>query len=346
MPEIELASPQPSAAKRFSAPLITPAVTKAIHETLAQGRQVIVFHNRRGYTPFHLCLSCGWVPQCRQCSVSLTYHKASDKMHCHYCGNKQPVIRRCGQCGDERMQARSFGTQKIEEEVQQLFPQARIARMDIDSMKGKHQHATVFRNLEAGKVDILIGTQMVVKGLDFSGVQLVVILQADGLLSFPDFRAQERAFQLMAQVSGRAGRADGKGKVIIQAYKHDHKVIQWVKDYDIRAMYQQEMALRKAFDYPPVCRLFRLHFKHKKESTARQAAEAAVAALANESHIKVLGPSPALVYQIRGYFIQEVLIKCQPDTILLSEVKAKLLGEKQKAAKVRGLQFVIDVDPV
>src|SRR5690606_24250120 len=147
-------------------------------------------------------------------------------------------------------------TQKIEEEVQQLFPQARIARMDIDSMKGKHQHATVFRNLEAGKVDILIGTQMVVKGLDFSGVQRVVILQADGLLSFPDFRAQERAFQLMAQVSGRAGRADGKGKVIIQAYKHDHKVIQWVKDYDIRAMYQQEMALRKAFDYPPVCRLF------------------------------------------------------------------------------------------
>src|SRR5690606_923454 len=145
----------------------TPPLVLAIEDALKREKQVILFHNRRGYAPFQICVSCGWVPQCKQCSVSLTYHKWSDKMHCHYCGRKEPLIRNCGQCGDQKMQARSFGTQKIEEEVQQLFPKARIARMDIDSMKGKHHHAQVIENLEKRKVDILVGTQMVVKGLDF-----------------------------------------------------------------------------------------------------------------------------------------------------------------------------------
>lgn len=345
MPTIEVHSAGTSSRDRDRGQWIPKPLAQAMAETLNRKKQVILFHHRRGYAPFQICLSCGWVPQCRQCSVSLTYHKMTDRMHCHYCGHKEPVIRRCGHCGDQKMEARSFGTQKVEEEVQKLFPRAQVARMDMDSMRGKHQHAQILEGLEKGKVDILIGTHMVVKGLDFSDVALVAILQADGLLNFPDFRAQERAFQLMAQVSGRAGRQDGEGKVMIMAYRQQHPVIQWVRENDVRQMYQQEMALRREFHYPPYWRLLRLHFKHRVEATARQAAEEMARALSTETRIQLLGPSPALVYQIRGLYIQELLIKAPPEPGLLRSLKNRLGAERKNRLRTRGLQVVIDVDP-
>ncbi len=345
MPRIEVFSARSDSGNSGSGPWIATPLARAMSETLNRNKQVILFHNRRGYAPFQICMSCGWVPQCRQCSVSMTYHKITDRMHCHYCGHRESVIRRCGQCGDQKMQARSFGTQRVEEEVQKIFPRARIARMDLDSMRGKHQHSQVLESLEKGQVDILIGTQMVVKGLDFSRVALVAILQADALLSFPDFRAQERAFQLMSQVSGRAGRQDGEGRVMIQAYRQNHPVIQWVKENDIRQMYQQEMALRREFDYPPYWRLIRIHIKHRSEATARQVGEEMVKALSTEAQIRVLGPSPALVYQIRGYYIQEVLVKSPPEPGLLRSLKARLWAERLNRLRTRGLQVVLDVDP-
>jgi len=329
--------------------LLTPELQQAITEALQNKKQVILFQNRRGYAPFQVCTMCGWVPHCKNCAVSLTYHKSSDKLHCHYCGQKSAVIHTCLACGSNRLQSKSFGTEKIEEEVQQLFPKARVARMDIDSMRGKQSLPQLLEQLEKQKVDILVGTQMVVKGLDFASVALVGILSADSLLSYPDFRVNERAFQLMEQVSGRAGRADGAGKVLIQAYNMNHPVLQWVQQHDVRTYYENEIKYREQFAYPPYTRLIRLVFKHKDEPVAINAATQMVKALEKLEHIAVQGPVPALVSRVRNQYVQEVWIKCPRDVKILEHLKAVILGERQHIQQARGnglLQVLTDVDPI
>lgn len=328
--------------------MLTPELQQAISTALANKRQIILFQNRRGYSPFQICTMCGWVPQCKNCAVSLTYHKSSDKLHCHYCGQKSAVFHMCPSCGGNRLQSKSFGTEKIEEEVQQIFPEARVARMDVDSMRGKQNFSQLLSQLEKHKIDVLVGTQMVVKGLDFAGVSVVGILSADSLLNYPDFRVNERAFQLMEQVSGRAGRTDGKGEVLIQAYNTQHPVLKWVQAHDINSFYSHEIAERQQFAYPPFVRIIKIIFKHKDEPKAVEAGLMMVEQLKNFDGIVVNGPVAAIVSRVRNQYVQEVWIKCPRDSRLLESLKEFLKEQKQSLFSKRGfnhLQVIFDVDP-
>ncbi len=349
MPEITLVNSKTiDLSPQSPVKMITPDLQKAIGEALEKKRQVILFQNRRGYSPFQLCMTCGYIPQCKNCAVSLTYHKSSDKLHCHYCGTKSAVMHACPSCGNTSIISKTFGTEKIEEEVHFLFPKAKIARMDVDSMRRKNSIAELFVQLERGKVDILVGTQMVVKGLDFSGVSLVGILSADNLLSFPDFRVNERAFQLMEQVSGRAGRSDGEGKVIIQTYNAAHPVLKWVCEHDVTGFYKHEIKFREAFGYPPYTRMIKLIVKHEDESKVMYCAGKFAEALHQLPDIKVEGPSPALVPRIRNQYIHEIWIKCKKDSTTLERVKQYMKLQRQHILTQKGynsVQIIFDVDP-
>ena len=328
--------------------LLTPELMQAMKEALEKRKQIILFQNRRGYAPFQICTVCGWVPQCKNCAVSLTYHKHSDKLHCHYCGLKTLPIHSCMNCGSNRLQSKSFGTERIEEEVKQVFPNARVARMDVDSMRGKKSMNILLERLEKHEIDVLVGTQMVVKGLDFANVSLVGILSADSLLSFPDYRVNERAFQLMEQVSGRAGRTDGAGRVLIQTYNLEHQVLQWVKNHDVANYYRHEIHFRNNFAYPPFIRLIKISCKHRDEAKAMEAAGKMAASLQLVHGITIQGPIPALVSRVRNLYIHEVWVKCPRDMKLINEVKAQILDQKQIITSQRGLsnlQINIDVDP-
>ena len=349
MPEIKIISAKSLEQMRLqNIKLITPELRTAMLEALQHRKQIILFQNRRGYAPFQLCTICGWVPHCKNCSVSLTYHKSSDKLHCHYCGLKSAVIHTCPSCGSNRLQSKSFGTERIEEEVQQIFPEARVARMDVDSMRAKHSMTRLMEDLEKRKIDILVGTQMVVKGLDFANVALVGILNADSLLSYPDFRVNERAFQLMEQVSGRAGRLDGNGNVLIQSYNIQHPVLHLVQQHALHIFYENEILYREHFAYPPFTRLIKIAFKHKDETKCIEAAKWVTDSLNEITNITVQGPVAALVSKVRNLYVQEVWIKCPKDLKLLAFVKMKAMELRQAITSKRGLtnlQVLFDVDP-
>lgn len=329
--------------------MITPELIQAITTALAKNKQVVLFQNRRGYAPFQVCLMCGWVPHCKNCAVSLTYHKSTDKLHCHYCGLKSAVVHTCPSCGSNSLQSKTFGTEKIEEEIGQLFPKAKVARMDVDSMRGKASFSELFEKLEKRKIDILIGTQMVVKGLDFAPIELVGILSADILLNFPDFRVNERAFQLMEQVSGRAGRTDGKGKVMIQAYNMTHPVLQWVKAHDVRSFYEHEIKYREQFAYPPFTRFIKITFKHRDEPRTIAAAGQMAQALQQMPELGVQGPVQALIAKVRNLYVQEVWVKCPKNKSILENTKAFIKTQKEHIMSAKGnssVQIQFDVDPM
>ncbi len=350
MPAIEMVNAKSlETMRKQGIKMITPELYNAIAETLARHKQVVLFQNRRGYAPFQVCLMCGWVPHCKNCAVSLTYHKSTDKLHCHYCGLRSAVVHVCPSCGSNRLQSKTFGTEKVEEEIAQLFPQAKIGRMDVDSMRGKTSFSELFDKLEKRKIDILVGTQMVVKGLDFAPIELVGILSADSLLNFPDFRVNERAFQLMEQVSGRAGRTDGKGKVLIQAYNMAHPVLQWVKEHDVKAFYEHEIRYRQQFAYPPFTRFIKVTFKHSEEPKAVAAAGQMAQALQQVAGIGVQGPVQALIPRVRNQYVQEVWIKCPRSKATLQEVKGFIKTQRDIITAARGMSNVqvhFDVDPV
>ncbi len=350
MPSIEIVNAKSlETVRKQGVNMLTPELQQAMADALQKHKQVILFQNRRGYAPFMLCTMCGWVPQCKNCAVSLTYHKSTDKLHCHYCGQKSAIIHTCPSCGSNRLQSKSYGTEKIEEEVQHVFPKARVARMDVDSMRGKQSLSQLLEQVEKHKIDVLVGTQMVVKGLDFAPVTLVGVLSADSLLSYPDFRVNERAFQLMEQVSGRAGRSDGAGKVLIQAFNLQHPVLKWVQEHDVRAFYEHEIKYREHFAYPPFTRLLKIICKHKDEPKAIEAASYFVNGLQKVEGIAVQGPVPALVARVRNQYIQEVWIKAHRDKQVLETTKSVLRKLREEITAVRGnnaLQVLFDVDPL
>lgn len=349
MPEIEIVDVKKVQKDKQMRENFSPQLIQAVFSTIAQGKQVILFQNRRGYSPFLMCTTCGWIPKCKNCDVSLTYHKHQDQLHCHYCGTRYPYVHTCAACGSQAMIPKNFGTEKIETDLQDVFPKARIARMDVDAVRNKDSHNKLIQLLENQEIDILVGTQMVVKGLDFENVNLVGVLSADNLLSYPDFRVNERAFQLMEQVSGRAGRKHGKGKVLIQAYKTQHPILHFVTIHDYKAMYASEIAERQNFGYPPFFRLLKLTLKHKDQKVVEQAA----LVLANwlRPHIgpHLVGPAAPLVGRVRNYYLQEMMIKLPRDTKVIAQTKqllretfVKLLAEKQ----FRSVFIVPDVDYV
>lgn len=289
--------------------MLSPQLKTAMQEALDADRQVILFQNRRGYNPYLICGTCGFIPQCVHCSVSLTLHKYSNKLHCHYCASQYPKLVTCPACGSNNWLEKNFGTEKIEEHLEEEFPKHKIARMDVDSVRGKKAHDNLIQLFEQHRLDILVGTQMVVKGLDFDKVSLVGILDADGLLSFADFRVNERAFQLMEQVSGRAGRKKDQGKVVIQATNVKHPVLQWVQQHDYKKLYETEIVNRKEFFYPPFSRIVLLTLKHKDKTVVANAADKLAALLRQDLKEYIVGPAAPIINRIRNQYLMEILIK-------------------------------------
>jgi primosomal protein N' (replication factor Y) len=320
----------------------------AIQDSLANKKQVILFQNRRGYSPYVMCSTCGWVPHCKYCDVSLTYHKHTDQLHCHYCGSKSPYIKVCPACGNSRLVAKSFGTEKIEDDIKQLFPHARVERFDWDALKTKNKYSEIIRKFENREIDILVGTQMLVKGLDFEHVNTVGVLSADSLLSFPDFRVNERVFQLLEQVSGRAGRKDDMGRVMIQLFKTNHPTILQVKAHDYKGFYLEEIQSREEFQYPPFTRLLRITLRHKNQDTVLFAAQKLAEHLVSLPKTILFGPAEPPIGRIRNQFIQEILLKMNKDTTVMQEIK-KFVREKivelSTTKNFTTVQVIVDVDP-
>ena len=331
----------------YGKPILTPALHVEIGKSLEAGRQIILFQNRRGYSPHQVCEVCGWIPQCRNCDVSLNFHKLTNKLHCHYCGTVYLPVQVCAACGNHRFVQRNFGTERIEEHLGSVFPKARVARMDIDSVRGKTAHDTLIQQFEQQKIDILVGTQMVVKGLDFGQVNLVGILDADSIIHFADFRATERAFQLMEQVSGRAGRRDGEGKVIIQVADMAHPVLGYVKAHDYSLFIQHELPFRQHFGYPPFTRIIRVTFRHTAKEVVDSAAGFFAITLKKEFPNYLVGPAEPVIGRIRNQYLMELMLKLPKDGPTIAF--AKHIIRQQTAIlhsdrKFRSVVVIPDVD--
>jgi primosomal protein N' (replication factor Y) len=320
---------------------------RALKVNWEAGKQSIVFQNRRGYSPYVICEDCDWTGRCHQCDVSLTYHSAARELRCHYCGHHEPLPRSCPACGSFKVRTRGFGTEKVEEELQNLLPGARIGRMDLDTTRTKNALQALIGEVESGALDILVGTQMIAKGLDFDKVSLVCIFEADRMIYFPDFRASERAFQLLTQVSGRAGRRHEAGQVLIQTSRMNHPLLQRLINNDYQGFFEEEISERQSFRYPPFTRMIRLTIKHLEQEKAATAARILAHRLAERlSTERVLGPQAPLVERIRNYFQIEILIKLERE-LNLSAVKTFLQEEINQLLTDKtypNVYLVVDVD--
>lgn len=329
--------------------MISPQLKAAIEKALSVDEQVILFQNRRGYNPYLICGVCGFIPQCVHCDVSLTLHKYSNKLHCHYCGSTYPKLITCPACNSNQWMEKNFGTEKIEEQLEADLPDARIARMDIDSIRGKKAHDTLIQQFEQHRYDILVGTQMVVKGLDFDKVSLVGILDADGLLSFTDFRVNERAFQLMEQVSGRAGRKNKQGQVLIQATNVKHPVLQCVQQHDYKQFFAMEIESRNQFFYPPFSRLVLLTLKHKDKPVVEAAANKLALLLRQDLKEYIVGPAAPVVNRVRNQYLMEILIKLPKEpgmSIKYKRVIANHINLMLSEKEFKPVVVIPDVDTV
>ncbi|MCF2490279.1 primosomal protein N' [Dyadobacter sp. CY347] len=316
---------------------------------LQNKEQTILFQNRRGYSPYLQCEICNWIPECANCDVSLTYHMKAGEVRCHYCGHKEEVPRTCPQCGSTQVKTMGYGTEKIEDEIHSMFPEARVQRMDLDTTRAKNAYQQIISEFEEGGIDILVGTQMVSKGLDFDNVSIVGIFDADRMIHFPEFRASERAFQMLTQVSGRAGRrAEKPGKVLIQTSNPGQKLLERIINNDYEGMYASEIEEREKFHYPPFTRLIKVTVRHVDEATSSKAAKILAEKLtANLGASRVLGPQPPLVERVRNQFLFDILIKLEREKINFKAAKSfiqekviDILTDKT----LKSIQVVIDVD--
>jgi primosomal protein N' (replication factor Y) len=348
LPEVEVISIATEIKQKTIQSHFTSVLMTGIAEALANKEQVILFQNRRGYAPILMCKICAYTPKCINCDVSLTYHKSSGKLHCHYCGYKEDSPSICPACGSTHLEYKGFGTEKIEDELSLLLPEARIARMDLDTTRSRNSLQTILNNLEEKKIDILVGTQMVAKGLDFSDVTLIGIINADSLLKFPDYRANERSFQMLAQVSGRAGRRGKQGKVVIQTYDPFHRVIKQVIANDYNDLYNTEMAERKNFKYPPFYRIINLDIKHQNPEVLYNQAVYLGNELRKHFGERVIGPETPLISRIRNYYIKSIMLKFEKDGISIVKAKAilkEVIVQFQTTKLSKGSIVVPDVDP-
>ncbi|MBI4945594.1 MAG: primosomal protein N' [Bacteroidetes bacterium] len=348
LPEILIADIQDDTKRKKMKSHFSPLLMENIELALKNKEQVILFQNRRGFAPYLECKTCGWTPICKNCDVSLVYHKSGTLLRCHYCGYTVPVPVSCYACGNTDLQMKSFGTEKIEEELQLFFPETKIARMDLDSTRSRFAHEHLINDFEERNIDILVGTQMVIKGLDFENVSTVGILNADQMMNFPDFRSHERSFQLMAQVAGRSGRNTKRGKVILQTYSPKHKIIQHVIENNFIAMYNEEMEHRRIFEYPPFHRLIELTVMDKDIHKVNAASEELGKKLKSAFGKRVLGPEFPLIPRIKNLYHKKIVIKIAREE---SANKAKekirsVITELQNYPPYKYLRVQADVDPV
>lgn len=348
MPEIIIADIKEAKRKRLMKSIFSPELLQRIENSLEKKEQVILFQNRRGYAPYLECKSCGWVPNCPNCSVSLTYHRFNNQLVCHYCGHNIHPPTSCSHCNSTNMEDMGFGTEKIEEELESLFPKARIGRMDLDTTRKKLAYEKLIYKFENHELDILVGTQMVSKGLDFDNVGLVGVLNADSMLNYPDFRAYERSFQMMSQVSGRAGRKNKQGKVLIQTYTPDHPILLNVVKNDYLSMYTSQLSERKKYIYPPYYRLINIVLKHKNQTLVNEAAIYLSKSLRKIFGIRVFGPQSPIINRVQNLYIVNVLLKIEKKS---SPSKAKWILNQQanflkEVERFKSVQINFDVDPM
>lgn len=326
----------------------SPVLLNKVREALERGEQAILFQNRRGYAPVIECKQCGWVPHCQHCDVALTLHRNLNQLTCHYCGYTYQVPAECPNCGCTQLQTRGYGTEKIEAEVHDIFPEARIARMDLDTTRSRQAYERIISDFSAGRTNLLIGTQMISKGLDFDKVSVVGILNADTMLNYPDFRAYEHAYMMMAQVSGRAGRKGKRGLVILQTKSPDLPLINYVVNNDYGAFYRSLIVERQQFHYPPFYRLTLLYLKHRSDSVVETAAIEMTSRLRQWFGARVLGPDKPAVAKVKSLSIRKLILKFEPG-INMAEVRKYLtLAQQQMLQDKRysSLQIYYDVDPL
>lgn len=347
MPQVIAVNTKELKRKKIMKSLFSPLLTEQIGAALSAGGQAILFQNRRGYAPLLECKACAWVPKCERCDVSLTYHKYHRKLTCHYCGFERDIPKTCPSCQTGELALLGYGTEKIEEEVRALFPEAQVARMDTDTTRSRKSYEQIISDFEQKKTNILIGTQMVSKGLDFEHVRVVGILNADQMLNFPDFRAHERSFHLMVQVSGRAGRQGSRGLVVLQTSDPDQPIIQDVIHNDFHGFYRREMRLREQFSYPPFTRLIQIRFKHRDVAVVRQAAHFFADSVRPILGNRLLGPDQPSIARINNFHYQQLLLKAEV-TASTAKVRDVLLWAQEvlkQEPNFKSVQVLFDVDP-
>ncbi|HMI65396.1 MAG TPA: primosomal protein N', partial [Cyclobacteriaceae bacterium] len=350
LPDIRFANMLQEKKRKTNKGEFSSLLLKEIKETIALKEQVILFQNRRGYSPMIQCQDCAWIPKCINCAVSLTYHQYRHAMICHYCGYREELPKACPTCSSKRIQTLGYGTEKLEEELKLNFPEATIQRMDLDTTRTKGGYETILQEFENGKTDILVGTQMVTKGLDFDRVNLVGVFDADRMMHFPDFRSHERAFQLIMQVSGRAGRRTKKGRVIIQTSNPEHPLFSFVVNHDVPGFVNDQTNDRQIHFYPPFSRLIEITIKHPNRTVCHAcAARFFEAVRLRLSGIKIMGPGEPIISKIRNEYLMTLLLKIARDRGKLGEIKDALreIGDQINQVKeFRSVRIVFDVDPV
>jgi primosomal protein N' (replication factor Y) (superfamily II helicase) len=347
LPKVIIADTRAARKRKKMKSLFTPQLFDAIEQALLQKEQVILFQNRRGYAPYIECNDCGWIPVCKYCDVSMTFHKGLSRLVCHYCGASEKSVSDCPDCAGADVKTRGFGTEKIEDEISILFPDAKVGRLDLDSVKKKKAYEKILGDFESGNIDILTGTQMIAKGLDFARVSLVGILNADNLLFFPDFRAHERSFQLIQQVSGRAGRKTRQGKVVIQTGFPNHPVIRNIVNNDFSKNFNEQIRERKQFVYPPFVRLFRIVLKDRDVAVVERAALILAANLRKKFGNRVLGPEFPLVGRVQNRYIKHILVKIEKGANLpvAKKLIASEINEIKSQRDFKTCTVYPDVDP-
>ena len=348
LPEIQVIDIKDLQHRKMMNGPFSPTLLLKVREALGRGEQAILFQNRRGYAPMIECKQCGWVPHCQHCDVSLTFHRNLNQLTCHYCGYTYQVPVECPACGSRELQTRGYGTEKIEDEVRAIFPEARIARMDLDTTRTRQAYERIINDFSAGRTNILIGTQMISKGLDFDRVSVVGILNADTMLNYPDFRAYEHAFMMMSQVSGRAGRRGRRGLVILQTKSPDIPVIHQVVDNDYAAFFRSLLAERREYHYPPFTRLVYVYLKHRSDSLVDTASHEMGSRLRQWFGTRVLGPDRPAVAKVKSLAIRKLLLKIEPGLDLPTVRKYLALAQQQmlQDKHYASLQIYFDVDPL
>ena len=348
LPEIQVVDIKDLQHRKMMNGPFSPLLLCKVREALERGEQAILFQNRRGYAPMIECKQCGWVPHCQHCDVSLTLHRNLNQLTCHYCGNTYQVPTECPNCGCTQLQTRGYGTEKIEAEVHEIFPEARIARMDLDTTRSRQAYERIITDFSAGRTNLLIGTQMISKGLDFDRVSVVGILNADTMLNYPDFRAYEHAFMMMAQVSGRAGRKDKRGLVILQTKSPDLPLIGQVIRNNYTAFYRSQIVERQQFRYPPYYRLVYVYLKHRQDAVVEAAGKEMDTRLRRWFFGRVLGPDKPGISKVKSLSIRKIVLKFEPGLNMAEVRKYLALAQQQMLQDKRysTLQIYFDIDPL